>query len=208
MLQQKTALLHSSSAEGSLQLCGVSLLQSRQAVQGSAKSPLQQVSRSTVFPQVLISPLGRSSKLGTEANDRGGDLHSVVGSKSTPAGGKRRMKLKKVMELLLLLAVTHPNLSTFLLSFSTFSFHTFPLLAFSFSHSTYAVSASFLALLIAFHCFCRFHLTASPHPSLHQPNFLSLSLTVAFSLLPHPLFSPPTGTISRDQKKEVSFVTT
>ena len=54
------------------------------------KSPLQQVNRSAVFPQVLISPLGRSTKLETEADDHGGDLHSVVGSKSTPPGGTRR----------------------------------------------------------------------------------------------------------------------
>lgn len=44
-----------------------------------------------MFPQVLISPLGGSRKLETEADDYGGDLHSVVGSKSTPARGTRRL---------------------------------------------------------------------------------------------------------------------
>lgn len=96
--QQKAVLIHSSSVES----CGVLLLLKRRifwyynstlaflwvmlCLCGSEvpiKSLLQQVNRSTVFPQVLISPLGRSSKLETEADDRGEALHSVVGSKST-----------------------------------------------------------------------------------------------------------------------------
>lgn len=56
------------------------------------KVSLQQVNRSAVFLQVLISPLGRSTKLETGQNGRGGDLHSVVGSKSTLARGTGRLK--------------------------------------------------------------------------------------------------------------------
>lgn len=62
-----------------------------------------------------------------EADDRGGYLHSVVGSKSTPARGTRRMKQEKRIALQLLLAVTYPyfvDLSSPLISLS-FP-HTFP----------------------------------------------------------------------------------
>lgn len=117
-----------------------------------------------------------------EADDRGGYLHSVVGSKSTPARGTRRMKQEKRIALQLLLAVTYPyfvDLSSPLISlFPPYFSTSWPL--------PFYIPASFLPLPITFQCFCRFHLTALPHLCLHQPNFLSFSLTVAFSLFPSP----------------------
>lgn len=119
-----------------------------------------------------------------EADDRGGYLHSVVGSKSTPARGTRRMKQEKSTP-----TPVGSNLPLF--RWPLFSFN-LPLFPPYFSTSwplPFYIPASFLPLPITFQCFCRFHLTALPHLCLHQPNFLSFSLTVAFSLFPFP-FSP------------------
>lgn len=62
-----------------------------------------------VLPQVLISPLGRRTKVETEADICGKYLHSVVGSKLTPARGTMRLKQEGVMELLPPLAATRPT---------------------------------------------------------------------------------------------------
>lgn len=111
----KGCLFLSGSGEEPYQLCGALLWQSRQCfattiapytflwvmlyLSGSEVPAAERWIEAPCFPQVLISPLGRSTKLETEADDRGGDLHSVVCSKSTPARGTRRQKPERVMEL-------------------------------------------------------------------------------------------------------------
>lgn len=144
------------------------------------KSLLQQVNRNAVFPQVLISPPGGSTKLETEADNHGGDLHSALGSKSTPTRGTRRLKPERVMELHKLplhLKPHHLSHSPQSVDLSSplichFSLH-IPTSQLFFFHMQ-APLARLLTLLISFQCFyLRFHLTPLPQLSLHQPNFLS-----------------------------------
>lgn len=172
-----------------------------------------------MFLQVLISSRrGRSTKLGMEADDRRGDLHSLVGSKSTAARGTWRLKPVRVMELPCSTppsAVTRPtqpdpmtslplNLPLYSpLPYILFSFVCTPLWqvpSLSSSHSC-ASTLDFIKL---------------PHLISPSSNpIFSSSATVAFPphlgfprFLTHPPSTPPAGTIPRDTEKEVSFVTT
>lgn len=168
--------------------------------------------------QVIISPLGRSTKLETEADDHGGDLRVVMSSKST-ARGARRMKPERVMELHLLRSLptgcnlSHSPRSLYLSSSLICPFSLFQT---SFPPHAHPSASLLLTLLISFQrMHFRFHLTPLPHLYLHQTNFLTSSSTDAFSyhpclprFFPHSLFSPSAVAIPRDVEKEVSFVTT
>lgn len=129
-----------------------------------------------------------------------GDLHSVVGSKSTPARSTRRQKPERVMEIHLPPNHTPqpPTPIACNLFHSPQSVDLFPPLSYlpaqPVSHAHTLVSFQYLYL--------RFLSTPFLHLSPHQPNFLSSSSTFSHHpCLPHPLFSPPAGAIPRERKR-------
>lgn len=177
--KQRIFCNHNRSLHCFCEWCSLSLL-----VKWPIKSQLQQVNRSTMFPQVLISPE---------------EAHNWRRRQTSMEGIFIRWWV--VNQLLLEAKEFHlpPNHTTQSPSQATCT--PFPssflyLPSFSNSHAHPLISFQYLCN--------RFHITPLFHLSLHQPNFLSSSSTVAFfhhSCLLPPHFSPPAVTIPREWKK-------
>ena len=139
------------------------------------------MNRNPVFPQVLIPPLGRSTKPETEADGRGGDPDLNSGSKSTPARGTRRLRPERVMGPLYL----QPPVDLSTSSICPFSNH-FP-------------PHAHLLRKSPPQCTCLgFHLIPLPQLSLHQPQFSHSIIGSGRSRLPclPPAASPILSSLS------------
>lgn len=171
-----------------------------------------------MFPQVLISALRGSTKRETDAPDSGVDLHSVRKSASEAEGGKHLTEswtstcpITPDPPPSAVTGSARPNLSDLSSPLICWFPLGFPPSEPSLVHMR-APSAGFITLPILFQYFY-LGFYSTPLPPLFPPisqisPFHRQQIFIGYvSQDSSPILSPHAGKISRDEEKEVSFVT-